>query len=292
MKLLVLGKTSYVGTSVKNYCEKAHPELTIDTVSSRPGGWENVSFSGYDAVYNVSGLCHADSKHGTPEMYKAINTDLPVEMACKAKGEGVKMFIQMSSTIIYGNMSRIGEGKFIDTKTAPSPINVYGESKLNAENELLKLEDEHFKIVILRCPLIYGENARDNFPRLVRFAKTMPIFPDIENKQSMIYADNLAELIYLIVLKQKPGIYMPQDKDYICTSQLVKDIAEASGRKLTLTKVFNPAIRLLSKKIYLFNKVFGDVAYKKDVSNYFDGKYRIVEYREAVRRIAASEQTA
>lgn len=286
MKLLILGKSSYVGTSVKKYCTKNHPEVEIDTFGSRDGIWKNISFSDYDAVYNVAGLCHADSKHGTPEKYREINTDLPVKMAKKAKKDGVKLFIQMSSTIIYGNMSRIGEDKFIDETTVPIPVNVYGESKLKAEQELLKLEDEEFGIVILRCPLIYGENAKDNFPRLVKFAKHMPIFPYINNKQSMIYIDNLAELVYLIIQNGKRGIYMPQDEEYICTSKLVKDIANASGNKMYLTKMFNPIIWGLSRKIYIFNKIFGNVVYKKSTSLYFDGRYRVVDYKEAVSRIA------
>jgi len=129
--------------------------------------------------------------------------------------------------------------------------------------------------------LIYGENARDNFPKLVRFAKTIPVFPNIENKQSMIYVDNLCELIYLIVLNNKRGIYMPQDEKYICTSKLVKDISVAYGKNLLLTKLFNPIIFL-----YLFNKVFGNVAYRKKTSQYFNGTYRVVSYETAIKRIA------
>lgn len=290
MKLLIVGKNSYVGTSVREYYLKAHPDVSVDVISSRGHKWEETSFYGYDAVYNVAGLCHADSKHGTPEMYREINTDLPIEIAKKARREQVKLFIQMSSTIIYGNMSLIGEEKYIDEHTSPTPVNVYGESKLNAEKGLLELEDEKFGIASLRCPLIYGENARDNFPRLVKFAKTMPIFPNIENKQSMIYIDNLAELIYLIISNQQRGIFMPQDEDYICTSKLVKDIAVASGRRLHLTKVFNPLIWLLSRRVYFFNKVFGNVAYRMEVSNYFDGKYRVVCYAEAIKRISAKKE--
>lgn len=286
MKLLIVGKNSYVGTSVRDYFLKAHPDVSVDVISSRNHKWEEISFDGYDAVYNVAGLCHADSKHGTPEMYREINTDLPIEIAKKAKREHVKLFLQMSSTIIYGNMSLIGEDKYINEHTPPTPINVYGESKLNAEKGLMELEDEKFGTAILRCPLIYGENARDNFPRLVKFAKTMPVFPNIDNKQSMIYIDNLAELIYLIIENNKRGIYMPQDECYICTSRLVKDISTASGRNLLLTRVFNPVIRLLSRKIYFFNKVFGNVAYRQTTSNYFDGKYRVVDYATAIKRIA------
>ena len=287
MKLLILGKTSYVGTSIRKYFEINHSHVKIDSISSRHDSWVDYSFAGYDAVVNTSGLCHADSRQGTPELYREVNTILPVRIAKKTKEEGVPLFVQISSAIVYGNMSRIGKKKTINQDTVPCPVNVYGESKLNADNELQKLGEESFRIAILRCPLIYGENARDNFSRLVKYAKKMPLFPNIQNEQSMIYVDNLAELVYLIIANKKSGIFLPQDEDYICTSRIVKDIADCSGNKLVLTSLFNPAIRLLSKKIYFINKVFGNIVYSKEVSSYFEGRYRVVSYSEAIRRISS-----
>jgi len=286
IKLLILGKTSYVGCSVMQYIGKVHPDAVVDIISSRNDNWEKKSFEEYDAVYNVSGLCHANSKHGTKEEYMEINADLPVKMARKAKLEGVPLFINMSSTIVYGNMSRIGNEKYINKDTMPTPENVYGESKLAAELRLKELEDEKFGVAIIRAPLIYGERAKDNFPRLVRFAKKMPIFPNIKNKQSMIYIDNLCELVYLIVKNHQRGIYMPQDEQYIETSKLVKDISEVCGGHMMLTKIFNPIIYCASRRIYFFNKVFGNIAYTYDSSDYFENRYRVVDYKTAIKRIA------
>ena len=285
-KILIVGKNSYVGTSVKNYFSINYPNDEVVLISSRNDTWCNYDFSKYDAIFNVSGLCHADSKHGTPDMYMNINADLPLQIATKAKQEGVKLFINMSSMIVYGNMSNIGTPKEIAESTIPTPINIYGLSKLQAEQKLQQLEDYTFHIAHIRSPLIYGENAKDNFPRLVKFAKTMPIFPNISNAQSMIYIDNFCELIHLIVVHNKGGIYRPQDKEYISTSKLVKDIATASNKKIFLTKFFNPFISLLSKKIYFFNKVFGNITYTQTASNHFDYKYCVVDYNTAINRIA------
>lgn len=284
-KILIIGKTSYIGLSLKAYFDKKHSDVIVELVSSRNYEWINSDFSQYDVVFNVSGLCHADSKHGTYETYMEVNGDLPVEMAKKAKVEGVKMFINMSSMIVYGNMSCIGVDKKIDATTNPSPVNTYGESKLKAEQGLQKLTSDHFKVALIRAPLVYGENAKDNFPRLVRYAMTIPIFPNIQNCQSMIYIDNLCELVYLIMERNQGGIYLPQDENYICTSQLVRDVANASGKKMYLTKVFNPLITLLSKKIYFLNKVFGNITYDLTESNYFDNMYRVVDYDVAIQRI-------
>lgn len=285
MKLLILGKNSYVGVSVKNYIERHHSDMSITMASSRDGVWKNLDFAKYDAVYNVSGLCHADSKHGTPEQYMSINGQLPIDMGQKAKNDGCKLFINMSSSIIYGNMSFIGEDKTMDRDTAPAPVNVYGESKLFAEKGLLKLEGQNFSVALIRAPLIYGENSTGNFPLLVKFARKSPIFPDIKNQQSMIYIDNLCELIYLIVKHQKGGIYLPQDPDIKCTSLLVKDMARLCNHRIVMTKIFNPILKILGKRIYYIDKALGNTAYTKEASNYFDYEYQIIDYEEALRRV-------
>lgn len=287
MKLLILGKNSYVGTSVEKYLNKFHEDVEVTVESSRDGIWKNHDFSKYDAIYNVSGLCHADSKHGTPEQYMSINGQLPIDMASKAKAEGCKLFINMSSSIVYGNMSRPGESKIMDRDTVPVPVNVYGESKLFAEKGLQELEDENFGVALIRAPLIYGENSTGNFPLLVKFARRSPIFPNIKNCQSMIYIDNLCELVYLIIKNNRKGIYLPQDEKVICTSQMVKDLSVLCGNKLHLTKVFNPFLKLLSKWIYFISKAFGDTAYTMEASNYFDYKYQVVDYETALKRVVS-----
>lgn len=287
MKVLILGKNSYVGTSVERYLNQFHKDVEVAVESSRDGIWKNHDFSQYDAIYNVSGLCHADSKHGTPEQYMSINGQLPIDMASKAKAEGCKLFINMSSSIVYGNMSRVGEPKLMDRDTVPVPVNVYGESKLFAEKGLQELEDENFGVALIRAPLIYGENSTGNFPLLVKFARKSPIFPDIENRQSMIYIDNLCELIYLIVKNNQRGIYLPQDAQIICTSKMVKDLSVLCGNKLRLTKIFNPILFFMSRWIYFISKAFGDTSYTLESSNYFDYKYQVVDYETALRRVVS-----
>ena len=59
-----------------------------------------------------------------------------------------------------------------------------------------------------------------------------------------------------------------------------------SGHKLFLTKVFNPILRLVGKKVRLVSKVFGNEGFDMKVSNHFDGKYRVVSYEESVDRLA------
>ena len=292
-KVMLIGIGGYIGGKFTEYINKHYPDWQVDSVDSMNNTWADADFHGYDAVYNVSGLAHANARQGSDEQYYAVNGQLPIDVATKAKAEGVPLFVQMSSQIVYGDMSNLYEDKIITIDTVPSEPTIYGKSKMMAERGLQKLVDDNFQVAILRPPLIYSECARDNFPRLVNFAKKMPVFPKLKNMQSMVYVDNLCELVHLIIESCQGGIYFPQQEVYIGTSKIVSDIAMSVGNKMWLTPIFNPALKLLSKmKIFSFvRKAFGSIAYDMEMSNHFDGKYRVVSYEESINRIANSHMS-
>ena len=108
----------------------------------------------------------------------------------------------MSSIIVYGSKNPL-----ITKSTVPQPDNFYGDSKLKAEKELLLLNDDKFKVVILRPPMIYGKNSKGNYPLLAKIARKSPFFPNIKNQRSMLYIDNLCEFIRLIIDNAEAGIF-------------------------------------------------------------------------------------
>lgn len=287
-KVMLVGIGGYIGGKFTDYINKNYPDWQIDAVDSMNRKWADADFHGYDAVYNVSGLAHANARHGSEKLYYEVNGQLPIDVATKAKAEGVPMFVQMSSQIVYGDMSGLGEDKVITAEIVPSEPTVYGKSKMMAERGLVALVDNSFQVALVRPPLIYSEFARDNFPRLVNFAKKMPVFPKLKNRQSMVYVDNLCELVKLIIEHNQGGVYYPQQECYIETSKIVADIAEAIGNKMWQTRLFNPALRFLSKMpmFDFIHKAFGSIVYDMKMSNHFDGKYRVVSYEESIKRIA------
>lgn len=289
MKIIVIGKKGFISTSFQKYM-KRYPEIQVDAISAHDEQWKEYSFADYDAVFNTTGLAHNDARMGTDEQFMALNRDLPIALATKAKAEGVKTFINMSSMIVYGEMSELGLKERITSKTEPKPAGIYGESKLAGEKGLNLLADDSFHVAIIRSPLVYSENAVDNFLRLTDYAVKGFIFPKIDNARSMIYADNLCELVKLIVEHKGSGFYYPQQDEYICTSKIVKDVATASGHKMILTRVFNPALYQLSKKMMFIRKVFGSLAYDMSESKCFDGKYRVVSYEESIKRLVKARK--
>ena len=56
-------------------------------------------------------------------------------------------------------------------------------------------------------------------------------------------------------------MFLPQNEEYVCTSEMVRQIAEAHGKKIYMTKLFNPLLSIL--RVSMINKVFGDLVYEK-----------------------------
>lgn len=285
-KILITGANSYIGVSVERYLAQWPEKYQVDTVDMIDGTWREWDFSQYDCVYHVAGIAHSDNGPISPEkekLYRAVNTDLTVETAKKAKADGVKQFIFMSSAIVYGESAPYGKAKVITKQTPASPANCYGDSKLQAENGIRPLEDDSFKVVILRPPMIYGKNSKGNYPTLSKLAQKMPIFPKVKNCRSMLYIENLCEFVRLMVENEESGTFWPQNGEYSNTSTLVAMIAKAHGKKILLTPIFNWALPVMGCVTGLVNKAFGSLSYDQEMSEYKED-YRIVSLEESIER--------
>jgi len=269
MKIGILGTNSYIGNSfISSVSENSDYEIkTINTFNDE---WKAEPFLNFDTLLCVAGIAHVSADPSKEQLYYAINRDLPVAMAKKAKMEGVKQFIFMSSIIVYGDDAVLGKEMHITKDTKPHPSNFYGNSKLQAEELLLELATDTFKILIIRTPMVYGPQCKGNFPRLVKLAKKIVIFPQIENNRSYIFIYNLCAFFEYAIKNQLHGIHFPQDKEYITTSEIVTFSADYYGRKMILTAFFNPLLYFLAKKISLINKVFGSKYYDFELSTGID----------------------
>ena len=291
-KILITGAGSFIGTSFENYIKKRanHDEYEIsvmDTLTGKLVGGESEdiwNFDGYDVVFHVAGIAHADVGKVTEEgkeLYRKVNTELAIETAKKAKAAGVKQFIFMSSAIVYGASSPIGKEKIITKDTKPEPENFYGESKLNAETGLLELSAGDFKVVILRPPMIYGPGCKGNYNSLRKFALKLPIFPKVKNERSMLYIDNLCEFVRLMIDNEESGIFHPANAETSNTSEMVKMIAEAHGKKKALMGGLTWLLKLLSHFTGLVNKAFGNLTYAEELTEYKEN-YRVYSLAESI----------
>lgn len=293
--VLITGAGSYIGETFRSYAVEYYDDkFTIDELDMRDPSWQEQVFSKYDIVYHVAGIAHADVGNVSDEIkekYYTVNTDLAIDVARKAKEEGVKEFIFMSSMIVYGESAPYGEKKVVNSRTVPAPANFYGDSKLQADVGVRDLADDDFKVIVLRPPMIYGRGSKGNYPILAKLAKKLPVFPDVDNERSMLYIENLCELLCQTMLvkefQQDAVVLLPQNGEWTRTSEMVKKIAESSGRKLGVFKALNLLVYVASNvpgKIGgLVNKAFGNNCYEHEVSIYKGIDYQKISLSRSVK---------
>lgn len=284
-RLLITGANSYIGTSFADYMNRNFPEaLQIDILDMLDEHWKETDFSGYDAIFHVAGIAHADVSNVSKEterLYYRVNTDLAIATAKKAKEDGAGQFIFMSSMIVYG-----GE-EHITAQTQPSPANFYGDSKWQADKGVRELEDTHFRVAVLRPPMIYGKGSKGNYPVLAKLATKLPVFPKVSNRRSMLYIENLCEFLRIVIEKELSGVFFPQNDELVNTSTLVRIIAKAKNKRTHVTCVLTPFVTLgrhIPGKIgNLCRKAFGSSYYDMDMSE-IGYPYRVAGLEESIQR--------
>ncbi len=290
-KVLITGANSYIGVSFENYSHDHYlKELEIDTIDMIDGRWREKDFSTYDILFHVAGIAHSDIGKVSEDIekkYYTVNTDLAIETCKKAKEEGIKQFVFMSSAIIYGESAPYGKIKRITASTEPNPSNFYGDSKWQADKGVREFADDSFKVTVLRPPMVYGKGSKGNYPSLSNISKRLPIFPDCFNERSMLYIENLCEFLCQVMIHGEGGIFWPQNAEYTRTSEMVRIIGEVSGHKVRVSRIWNWVVSIASHipgiVSELANKAFGNMSYDQAISKY-DFEYQIINLRESIKR--------
>lgn len=294
-KILITGAGSYVGESVRKYMMELSAEslklrgeelYQIDAVDTMGDNWKKADYTQYDVVYHVAGIAHVNADPKMEALYYKVNRDLTIEVAKHAKAAGVKQFIFMSSQIVFHESQSL-KTEVLTSETKENPNGFYGDSKLQAENGIKPLADENFKVCILRPCMIYGPNAKGNFPRLAKLGAKVPVFPAWHNKRSMLYIDNLAEFVKQCVDRKLEGTFYPQNREQADTVEIIRFFAKAAGHNVWITKLLNPFVWLGSFVLQPINKMFATYYYDPAMSKY-DFEYQLVSFEESLKKVAES----
>lgn len=296
-RVLVTGAGSYIGEAFCAYAKQYYPNLIIKTIDVKNTSWCKENFSSFDTIFHVAGLAHVDIGKVNDEekkRYYSVNTDLAIEIAKKAKDEGVKQFVFMSSMIIYGKSAPYGIAKVIDEKTIPAPENFYGDSKWQGDKGVRKLGNETFHVAVLRPPMIYGKGSKGNYSMLSKIAKRLPVFPSIKNQRSMLYIGNLCEFVAQLICSGESGIYFPQNEEYSSTVSLVKLIRKTVGKQTKTVDLLNLAVKLAfnipGKLSGLVNKAFGNIVYHQRLSRYLGLDYQIIDLATSINLTESTDK--
>ncbi|RLA84393.1 MAG: epimerase [Epsilonproteobacteria bacterium] len=272
--ILLTGSNGFVGSYFKNNYDDKY---NINTFSFLNDNFQNLDLSNINTIIHLSALVH-QMGGATEEEYEKVNVTQTIDLANKAKENGVKYFVFMSTVKVYGEETNISYTENSDC----NPQDDYGKSKLKAEQELLKLEDDSFKVSIIRTPIVYGYGVKANIKNLINLVSKVPILPfgKIENKRSMVYIGNLCHLIDEIIIQEKAGIFLSSDDEPLSTTKLIELIANELNKKVYLMKIpfFESLLKLVKPSFHkrLYESLEVDNNKTKKLLN-FKNKYRVEE---------------
>jgi nucleoside-diphosphate-sugar epimerase len=139
-------------------------------------------FDGVDVVMDLAGISNDPSADLAPSITEEINYGGAVHIGRLAKAAGVSRYIYSSSCSVYGHNgaeSAYGNGnghghangngndhRLVET-SPKAPVSLYAKTKIAAEEELLKMHDDDFTVVLLRNATVYGLSHRMRFDLVI-----------------------------------------------------------------------------------------------------------------------------
>jgi nucleoside-diphosphate-sugar epimerase len=211
--------------------KKDNLKIVVDGNIHQKNDWLEF-LSGTECIIHCANLTRTIKKKDE-FILNEVNVKATENLAKQAAVNGVKRLIFLSSVKVNGERTvKSSSFKFNDF---PQPQNAYGISKLEAEQALWKISKQTgLEIVIIRAPLVYGENVKGNFLSLLNLIdKGIPLpFAGVNNLRSFVGLDNLIDLIICCIDNPKAAgqIFLVSDGEDLSTSDLIKKIAEAMGK--------------------------------------------------------------
>jgi UDP-glucose 4-epimerase len=209
-----------------------------------------------------------DESHDPLNDYREVNTAGTMNLARQAVEAGVKRFIFISSIKVNGESTQLDHP--FRSSDRRSPEDFYGQSKSEAEEQLLLCAEETgLEVVIIRPTLVYGPNVKANFASLLNLvSKGFPLpFGCInDNQRSLVSVNNLVDLIVTCIKHPKAvnQVFLVSDDNDLSTASMVNYMSKALGKNN----------RLLPVPLWCFRLV-GNLTGKKDVINRLLGSLQV-----------------
>lgn len=305
MKLLVTGASGFVGSVLCDGAREQGMDVRECRRSPLPGrsgecvlldmlttqDWSSV-LQGIDVVVHLAARVHQinDRAPHSEGVYRQMNVDASRRLIQQSAQAGVRRFVFVSSIKVNGECSF---GRPITENDLPAPIDPYGRSKLEAEQCLRELaEASGMDWVVIRPPLIYGEDVKGNFLRLLRGVHRGFPVPESEALRSYVSVWNLADLILLCCKHPVAAnqLFLAEDVT-MSTTSLIRKLASAMGkpsRLFPLPRPLRQAFMLLPVLGPILMRLCGELQVSSAKARALLGWVPVVPVDEALQRTVAS----
>jgi len=251
------------------------------------------------AIQNMNVIIHCaarvhimhDNSSAPLEDFREVNTYGTLNLAQQAADAGVKRFIFISSIKVNGESTELGLPFKSDDNFVPT--DPYGLSKYEAEVGLREIAARTgMEVVIIRPPLVYGPGVKANFASMMKWVNKgipLPLGSVNANKRSLVYLDNLVDLIVTCIDHPNAAnqTFLVSDDHDVSTTELLREMARGDERPSRLIPVpvgvMQFAANLVGKGAVaarLFGSLQVDIEHTKKVLNWSPP----VSFSEGIRR--------
>lgn len=235
MKLLLIGASGVLGSKLYSdairkkwnvlgtYYSRECEGLFCLSLTDKKGINSTFHFFNPDVVVLAGGITDVDLCEEKPKLARSVNIDGTSSIIKKAKEFGAKL-VFLSTDYIFDGL----DGPY-DEDATPSPINVYGRTKLEAENSIRS----HLKdYLIIRTSQLYGyDHRKKNFAMkiVLNMKKNKRVYAADDFYSTPTYSGILSDILIKLIEKNAEGIYNGAGSDFIDRYDYVKRIADVFG---------------------------------------------------------------
>lgn len=243
-RILITGINGFVGTNFTNSWSKNHKLFGVDIRQpekvgvERTFGWDDMhKLPPVDAIVHLAGKAHDTKNQSVAQSYFDINTGLTERIFDFFIKSDARVFVFFSSVKAAADSV---PGDVLTEDVVPAPVGPYGESKIRAEEYILKRllalpSDSDKRVFILRPCMIHGPGNKGNLNLLYNVVSKGIPWPlgAYENLRSFCSIDNIGFVVELLIIKEgvESGIYHVGDDEPISTNELIGLIGESVGKR-------------------------------------------------------------
>ena len=255
MKVLVTGTKGQLGFDVCNELTRRGIENQgIDRdecdITNKQAVLDYIYNYAPDVVVHCAAYTAVDRAESEEHVCRRVNRDGTEYIALACKTINAKM-VYISTDYVFN-----GEGdKFFEVDDETGPLNMYGLTKLEGEEQVRKILEKYF---IVRISWVFGVNGNNFINTMLRLAggnKELQIVADQIGSPTFTY--DLAPLICDMIETEKYGTYHATNEGECSWAEFAEHIFKVAGQNVLVqhitteeypTKAVRPKNSRLSKK--------------------------------------------
>lgn len=303
MKILITGIHGFVGSNLVKALSPNHTIYGLDIVAPEKSGvektfsWKDLdtgSVPEVDVIIHLAGKAHDTRNKSAADVYFSVNTGLTQRIFDWYENSSAKKFIFFSTAKAAAEC--VPEMLFEDV--TPTPNGPYGESKIQAEDYILKaLENQGISksamvsrklevvhptngkdVYIFRPCMIHGPGNKGNLNLLYNVVSKGIPWPlgAYENRRTFTSVGNVCFAINGILTNNVPsGIYNLGDDEALSTNELIGIICATLGKKSHIWNIPQGFMNFVAKVGGLLHLPLNPLRMQKLTENYVSSNAKI-----------------